>query len=30
MPQPLLGITVHHFTGVDGLARFLESLAAPS
>ncbi len=26
----LLGITVHHFVGVDGLARFLESLAAPS
>jgi putative hydrolase of the HAD superfamily len=24
-----LGITVHHFTGVDGLARFLESLASP-
>jgi putative hydrolase of the HAD superfamily len=25
-----LGITVHHFTGVDGLARFLESLASPA
>jgi putative hydrolase of the HAD superfamily len=24
-----LGITVHHFTGVDGLARFLGSLASP-
>jgi putative hydrolase of the HAD superfamily len=24
-----LGITVHHFTGVDSLARFLESLATP-
>jgi putative hydrolase of the HAD superfamily len=23
-----LGITVHHFTGVDGLARFLESLSS--
>ncbi len=25
-----LGITVHHFVGVDDLARFLHSLAAPS
>jgi putative hydrolase of the HAD superfamily len=25
-----LGITVHHFTGVDGLARFLMSLASPT
>jgi putative hydrolase of the HAD superfamily len=24
-----LGITVHHFTGVDSLARFLESIATP-
>jgi len=24
-----LGITVHHFTGVDGLRRFLESLRQP-
>jgi putative hydrolase of the HAD superfamily len=24
-----LGITVHHFTGVESLARFLESLATP-
>jgi putative hydrolase of the HAD superfamily len=23
-----LGVTVHHFTGVDGLASFLSSLAA--
>jgi putative hydrolase of the HAD superfamily len=25
-----LGITVHHFTGADGLATFLQSLVAPS
>jgi putative hydrolase of the HAD superfamily len=25
-----LGITVHHFTGVDGLAAFLESLSSPA
>jgi putative hydrolase of the HAD superfamily len=25
-----LGITTHHFEGVDGLAQFLESLASPA
>jgi putative hydrolase of the HAD superfamily len=25
-----LGITVHHFTGVDGLATFLDSLSSPA
>jgi putative hydrolase of the HAD superfamily len=25
-----LGITVHHFTGVDGLSEFLRSLSSPA